>query len=391
MGAITWKDRVKQAVSSGGTGALTLGAAASGFQAFAAGDDGKKFMYVIEDGTAWETGLGTYTHSGTSFARTARFASSTGSALDVTTAAHVFVDWNAGMAGYADLGCQAIIPGGRLTLSSGVPVTTSDVTGATNVYYTPYLHNVIVLWDGNRWVPVEFSEVTQALGTVNSGRPYDVFAYLSAGALATEILTWTNDTTRGTGISLQDGRYCKTGDKTRLYLGTFRTTSTTTTEDSAGGAHQAGGKRFLWNMYNRVERMLSVIDTTDTWTYKTATTRQAQAAAGNKVECVLGLAGQALHAMVSAHIFNQTGTSTGRVGVGLDTTSAFSGYPSESGNAIGTAAIWQQIIGRYDGYPAEGYHYLSWNENGGGTSGTQLWLGDDSGSMQSNLTARVWS
>jgi hypothetical protein len=90
--ALNYKDRLKQAVSAGGSGALTLGAAASGSQAFAAGDDGKLFPYVIEDGTAWETGYGTYTHSGTSFARTTRTASSTGSALTVTTSAYVLVD-----------------------------------------------------------------------------------------------------------------------------------------------------------------------------------------------------------------------------------------------------------------------------------------------------------
>ena len=75
---LTWKDWQKQTVSAGGTGALTLGAAVSGFQAFGAGDDGKTFPYSIQDGTAWETGRGTYTHSGTSFARTSRTASSTG-------------------------------------------------------------------------------------------------------------------------------------------------------------------------------------------------------------------------------------------------------------------------------------------------------------------------
>src|SRR4051812_24043900 len=87
-----FRDRVKQAVATGGSGSLVLGAASSGFQAFQAGDDGLIFPYTIEDGTAWETGYGTYTHSGTSFARTTRKASSTGSALTVSASAFVFAD-----------------------------------------------------------------------------------------------------------------------------------------------------------------------------------------------------------------------------------------------------------------------------------------------------------
>ena len=43
-----------------------------------------------------------------------------------------------------------------------------------------------------------------ALGTLTSGKPYDVFGYISGGALALELLAWTNDTTRATAVTLQD-------------------------------------------------------------------------------------------------------------------------------------------------------------------------------------------
>lgn len=264
--ALSWLDWVKQAVSAGGTGALTLGAAASGYAAFGSGDNGKLFPYSIVDGTAWETGLGTYTHAGTSFARTSRTASSTGSALNVTTSAFVMVDMMSTTASAAYIGGVGTQPGGRLTLSTGVPVTTADVTGATTIYYTPYLSNVITLWDGNAWLSVEFAEVSLALGTITSGRPYDVFGFLSSGALSTELLAWTSDTARATAITIQDGRYCKSGDKTRLYLGTFRTTGTTTTEDSLNN-------RYVFNMYNRVLRMGYITDSPVAFSYSTSTWR----------------------------------------------------------------------------------------------------------------------
>ncbi len=90
--SIFFKDRVRQAVSTGGTGSLQLGAASGAqYQALGAADDGKLFPYVIEDGSAWEIGFGTYTHSGTAFARTTRHSSSTGSALTVTTSAILII------------------------------------------------------------------------------------------------------------------------------------------------------------------------------------------------------------------------------------------------------------------------------------------------------------
>lgn len=124
---LSLKDRVKQAVTTGGTGALVLGAASSGYQALAAADDGKLFPYVIEDGAAWETGFGTYTHAGAGFARTLRKDSSTGAALDVSTSAHLFVDWTATAAqGAADMQAGYIaglelqwVSGSAINITSG--------------------------------------------------------------------------------------------------------------------------------------------------------------------------------------------------------------------------------------------------------------------------------
>lgn len=85
-------DRARMTVSAGGTGAITLGSAVTGFRTFAAAGmaNADTFRYLIVDGTAWELGLGTYTSSGTSFTRV-RSSSSTGADLDVTTAAEVSI------------------------------------------------------------------------------------------------------------------------------------------------------------------------------------------------------------------------------------------------------------------------------------------------------------
>ena len=263
----SYKNRVGVASATTGTGTQTLGATESGYQGFAAGDDGKYFDVVIEDGTAWEVARDClYTHSGTTLSRGTLEASSTGSALSLTGSQKIYVTETAERISRDAIALGAITPGGRLTLESGVPISTTDQAAKTNIYYTPAVHNVIVLWDGASWVPIEFTEYTLALGTLTASKNYDVFAYLSSGALALEVLVWTDDSTRATAVTLQDGRYCKSGDKTRLLLGTFYTSSTTTTEDSANN-------RLVGNVYNKLRRYVNASSTTS-HTYTTVTMRE---------------------------------------------------------------------------------------------------------------------
>lgn len=156
---------------------------------------------------------------------------------------------------------------GRLTLESGVPVSSADQTSKTIIYFTPYLGNAIGLYDGTKWQLIHFTEVSISLGTLVADTNYDIFAFNNAGTVALEIgPAWTNATTRSTAIVLQDGVYVRSGSTTRRYLGTFRTVSTTTTEDSET-------RRFLWNMYNRIGKRLKAIESSAAYTYATSTYR----------------------------------------------------------------------------------------------------------------------
>ena len=93
---------------------------------------------------------------------------------------------------------------GRLTLTSGSPIITSGVTAATTVYFTPYKGAKISLYDGARWKLYAFSEKSVAVpSTTNT--PFDIFAYDGGGAVTLETANWTNDTTRATALTLQDG------------------------------------------------------------------------------------------------------------------------------------------------------------------------------------------
>jgi|TARA_R110000822_G_scaffold31308_2_gene90579 hypothetical protein len=98
---VTLVNRAKVATATTGTGTITLGSAESGYQTFADAGlvDANVVRYVIEDGTDWEIGLGTYTASGTTLSRTLD-ESSTGSLLDLTGAAVVYVTAAAKDVGY---------------------------------------------------------------------------------------------------------------------------------------------------------------------------------------------------------------------------------------------------------------------------------------------------
>ena len=76
-------DRVKETTTTTGTGTLTLAGAVSGFRSFSVVGDGNRCYYAVVGGTEWEVGIGTYTASGTTLARTEVLASSnSGSAVN---------------------------------------------------------------------------------------------------------------------------------------------------------------------------------------------------------------------------------------------------------------------------------------------------------------------
>ena len=104
--ALVLADRVKETTTTTGTGTVTLAGAATGFQSFAAVGNTNTTYYCIasQAGTEWEVGIGTYSTTGPTLARTTVIASSAGGTTPTTFSAgakDVFVTYPAEYAAFA--------------------------------------------------------------------------------------------------------------------------------------------------------------------------------------------------------------------------------------------------------------------------------------------------
>ena len=275
---------------------------------------------------------------------------------------------------------------GRLTLTTGTPITTSDVTAAATLYLTPYGGNKVALYDGSQqWNVRALVETSLAVPAV-ANTVYDVFAYDDSGTVKIEALAWTNDTTRATALTTQDGVYVKTGDTTRRYVGSFRTLL-------ASQCHDTVLRRWLWNYYNRVERPMAVVESTNSWGYTTDTYRQADGHTGNQLDFVIGVSEDAVWARVVAHCTQDTTTKTASVGIGLDSTSVNSAVVQGGGSAVtfsGQPDTGMLFTAEYRAAVAVGRHKLVWLEKSAVTNTTN-WYGDNNDNdVQCGIIGSVW-
>lgn len=249
---------------------------------------------------------------------------------------------------------------GRLTLLTGNPITLANQAAKTTVYFAPYKGNRISLYDGAAgWDTLNFAEASVAVPATTT-TPFDVFAYNNSGTIALEALSWTNDTTRATAISLQDGVYVKTGATTRRYLGTCRTTGV------SGQTEDSYANRFVWNYYNRI-RLYGNTEEATLHTYTTASYRSWNNDATVRIGLVIGVAETHLLATLNAAINQQAGEGTGYVNAGYDSTSVASFWGAISNALTGFGVVnfasSVELIA-----PVVGYHYLQIIEYGAATS-----------------------
>jgi hypothetical protein len=272
---------------------------------------------------------------------------------------------------------------GRLTLTSGTPVTTADVTAATTLYFTPYKGELVALFDGADWQYHTLAELSISV-PATTATMYDLFLDYNGGTPQLVAVAWTNDTTRATALTTQDGVYVLTGATDHRYVGSFRTTGV------SGETEDSFAKRYIWNYYNRVLRPMRVVDTTDSWSYTTATIRQARASTANQLDFVIGVAEDTVEALVKGLFTNSTATiRQAYVGLGVNDTTVFTTGQVFIADQTGNTLLGKPCSAlRY--IPAVGRTFISWNERGNGAD-AQTWFGDAGGTLlQTGITGSVW-
>lgn len=260
-----------------------------------------------------------------------------------------------------------MLAGGRLTLSSSNPFPTTNAISSSVLYYTPYESNQITLHTGDAWQICSFSEPSINLsGRMSSNKNYDVFAYVVNGSVQLELSTaWTSDSSRSSSLARVNGVLVSSANTTRRYLGTIRSTSANTTEDSTS-------RRLVWNNDNRRPRALSVTTTVDTWAYNSpnGVWRAVNSNANNSFQFVCGDA-VALRATAKGEGYptSTEGKAFVAVGIGIDSTTANSAQViGGSGYGINLpSGRFGPCLAIYAGVVAAGNHQVYWIETGQST------------------------
>ena len=282
---------------------------------------------------------------------------------------------------------------GRLTVQPSTPVLTTTVAGSTALYYAPYIGNLVSIYNGTNVTPVQFtSSATDTVGlTLNLGSnwaansAFDVFVTLNAGSPTLCTVAWTNILTRATALALYNGLQtngasvtCRNTNASTLtvaqyqgtYLGSFYTNGSTGQIDYSFGGAASGGSIAsfgVYNYYNQVLVSAQIQDNGSTYTYSSATIRQARASGNNEVAFMVGVSERAIQVSYTAAVSTAaTAGSYSNYGVGLDTTTAFS-LPYNQCETVSAAV--QICQASNAGYlrPAIGVHTLTANEQGDGT------------------------
>lgn len=296
------------------------------------------------------------------------------------------VEWRAESGGSGSIHYSAV-SGFRLTLTSATPVTSGDVTGAGTLYMAVHTadHLLIPNTGATDFDVSSPGQLSLSL-TLTSGKNYDVFCWNNAGTPTLTLSSaWTNDTTRadalGTlkGITVNNGSIGSMGAKNGVWLGTIRASGSNTTEDSTS-------KRYVWNAFNRVARPIKAVETTDSWTYNSATYREVNGGSTegtSRVGVVLGASCECVTAFASV-LVNGSGTNAGP-GIGVDSATNVAGIYL----TVNTVAT-NPALCRYSGYPGIGYRTIRWLESSG--SGLTVNFYGDAGTtiIQSGMSGEVW-
>lgn len=288
-------------------------------------------------------------------------------------------------------------PQGRITLASGLPSMTTTVQSGGTIYYTPSCGDLCPTWDGAKFLPTRFAEVSQTLADATkspaaaaASQVYDLFGWMDGATFrVTRGPTWAAGATagssvlRGTGVGSTAlarvngflvNQYAITNGPAAgfgIFLGTIATDSSgaTVTFDPISSAAGGGlASVNLWNAYNQVSVSVFLQDTTATHTYSSSTVRAFNASALNAIYFVRGLNADGVDARLKTRVTMTTSASAAAtLGIGLNSTTAFTAQNTPA-ILTGAAGVSTSITATYNGLPGLGVGYLAALQQGDGTN-----------------------
>lgn len=189
--ALVVYDRVQETTTTSGTGSVTLLGAVGGFQSFAVVGNGNTTYYTITDGTAWEVGIGTYSTSGPTLARTTILSNSNGNTSPITLSggvAQVFVTYTAEKSVNLDASGN-VTPLGTIASGTWQGTTVGVSYGGTGVTASSGA-NSVVLRDSNQNTAINniFRNTTSTVSAAGT-------TVLTAASSYTQVLTGTTTQT----------------------------------------------------------------------------------------------------------------------------------------------------------------------------------------------------
>lgn len=330
----------------------------------------------------------------------------------IASTAFVTAAVTAGVSGVSSLNGQTgnllsyFAPQGRLTLVTATPVMLSSQAASTSIYYTPYVGDMVPIYDGSNMVPVVFPEVSQlASDTTKSPTStanntcYNLYLWMDGGTpRISRGFAWTNTTTPGANsaltrvngillnsVSITNGPAASRG----TFVGVACSNGTATfdfvygTSASGGGAASFG----LWNAYNQFPTKTSVIDTQTAYSYAGGV-RQAGGSSGNQISFVQGpTGGSGVDFSYSASFVGGAALAGifADFGVGFDSLTSYAYQQNRLQQA--TTAQYQQSATQSGVWNVgAGLHVLSANENANGTNAYTFNLLN-----KNNLSATIWN
>jgi hypothetical protein len=299
-------------------------------------------------------------------------------------------------------------PQGYLNLvgqSSGNVIQTGDVIGAVTIFYSPYNGNTIPIWNGSTFKSVIFSELTATLTSAGSAssaiQDECVFSNNGVPTLVTGP-AWSTATagagSRGTGagsaqiIRLQ-GLWVNANSITGYnglssftipanqctYVGSV-SIDATAGQVSAFKSFGQNRKWGIWNAYNRQQIYMVAGDATANWAYSSNAIRAANGNSANNITVFTGLPEESFdfgYSDLFGCALAASQTCNGAVGVGYNSTTAFSGKSGNGGfiSNSGSNSISLSPTSRFIVPPAIGINVVTALENGLGSTASVSWNG----------------